>query len=413
MSKVARSGGTCGWLRAGLPGLLALAAPLAAVAQIDPVTRDLVQLGYNQPLEGRSPIAAYAYYYHNQPDFWHTNLTLRLAVAPTYVDSDFGFVHGLGPNTDFSVGLAGGGFADSYNEIRGGKWIEGESFDGHSAELSGNIYHLFNPGDLIPLNFVFHTAAHGSFFTANSDTAPDFRVPDDQASFNVRTGLRFGGIEPTLFPDLAMELAVWYQGEFRSEPGSYGFDGDRKIEAASHLFWASAALSYTFPESKQNVFVRLISGTSVDADRLSAYRLGGFLPLIAEYPLSLPGYYYQEFSARQFVLVNASYTIPIAPDQRWSLEFNGATAGIDYLAGTDQPGDWVSGVGAGLIYRSPSDKFKVIVNYAYGIDAIRDNSRGASTVSFLLQWDLGKMHSKTFNPAQPNHWNGWNWLLGR
>src|SRR5665811_1968176 len=110
------------------------------------------------------------------------------------------------------------------------------------------------------------------------------------------------------------------------------------MEAGTHLFWGAAALSYTLPASKQNFFVRLVAGTSLRADRLSAFRLGGFLPLAQEYPLSLPGYYFQEFSARQFALLNASYLLPIAPDQRWNLEFNAATAGIAYLSGTEQPG---------------------------------------------------------------------------
>src|ERR1035437_4130625 len=110
---------------------LVLLLPAIAPAQIDPVKRDLIQIGYNQPLEGRAPLAGYAVYYHNQPDFLRTNLTLRVALAPVYLDSELGFVHGLGPDTDFAIGAAGGGFADSYNEIRGGKWIVGESFDGH------------------------------------------------------------------------------------------------------------------------------------------------------------------------------------------------------------------------------------------------------------------------------------------
>ncbi len=210
-----------------------------------------------------------------------------------------------------------------------------------------------------------------------------------------------------------MELAVWYEGQFRTAPGTYGFDGDRALEPGSHLFWGSAALSYTLPESKQNFFVRIVAGTSVDADRLSAYRLGGFLPLMAEYPLSLPGYYFQEFSARNFALINASYLLPIAPDQRWNLEFNGATADINYLSGTEQAGNWVSGVGAGILYRSPSDKFKIIATYAYGIDAIRSSGRGANSVSVLIQVDLGRYHSASFNSAQPDRWRGWNWLLGR
>ena len=386
--------------------------PVVASAQIDPVRRDLIQFGYNQPVEGSAPLAGYLYYYHNQPDFWRTNLTLRVALAPTYLDSELGWVGGLGPNTDFGLGVAGGGFADSYNEMRGGKWIEGESFDGHGAEISASVYHLFNPGQLVPLNLVVRGAAHYSTYERN-ETAANFQLPEDGTTFNVRTGLRWGGIEPTLFPALAMELSVWYEGQFRTAPGAYGFGGDRELKPASHLFWASAAFSYTLPDSQQNFFARLLLGSSVGADRFSAYRLGGFLPLVAEYPLSLPGYFFQELSARQFALINASYVLPIAPNQRWNLVFNGATASIDYLSGTEQPGNWVSGVGAGILYRAPSDRFKCIIAYAYGVDAFRSDGRGASSVSVLIQFDLEKPHGSGFNAGQPGRWRGWNWMLGR
>ena len=391
---------------------LLLLLPVAAWAQIDPVKRDLVQFGYNQPVEGCAPLGAYAFYYHNQPDFLRTNLTLRLAVAPTYVDSEFGFANALGPNTDLGLGVAGGGFADSYNEIRSGQWIKDESFDGHCAELSSSVYHRFNPDQMIPLNLVVRGAAHYSAYEKN-DTAADFKLPDDGGDFSVRTGLRYGGVEPTLFPELAMELSVWYEGRFRTASGGYGFNDDRRVEPDTHLFWSSAALSYTLPESKQNFFVRLTAGTSVDADRLSAYRLGGYLPLVAEYPLSIPGYFFQEFSARDFALINASYLVPIAPNERWNLVFNGATANIDYLSDTEPTGNWVSGVGAGILYRSPSDQFKVIAAYGYGFDARRADGLGASSICLLLQIDLGRIRSPSFTPAQPGHWRGWDWLVGR
>jgi hypothetical protein len=393
--------------------VLAFLLPLVAGAQIDPVKRDLIQVGYNQPVEGQSPIGGYAFYYHNQPDFLRTNLTWRLALAPVYLDTELGVVHGLGPQTDFAVGAAGGGFADGYNEVRKGSYLKGESFYGHGGEVSASIYHLFNPNDLIPLNFVLHGAAHYSTYASDDSTAKNFQLPEDGMTYSVRTGLRYGGIEPTLFPALAMELSVWYEGQFRSSPGTYGFGGDRKVEAATHLFWGAAALSYTLPESKQNFFVRIITGTSVDADRLSAYRLGGFLPLIAEYPLSLPGYFYQEFSAREFALVNASYTLPIAPDQRWNLIANAAVAAMDYLPGTGQPGSVASGVGGGILYRAPSDKFRFIVSYGYGINALRGGHRGADSVNFLLQFDLESSHGQSFKATQPSQWRGWNWLMGR
>jgi len=399
---------------------LMVCLPLGVSAQIDPVKRDLIQFGYNQPLEGRAPLAAYAYYYRNDPGFIKTNMTLRIALAPVYLDSELGFVHGLGPQTDFAVGLAGGGFADSYNEIDGGRWNERESFDGHSAEISSSIYHLFNPKDEIPLNFVLRGSAHYSIYEANDNTASTFQVPDDGGVFAVRTGLRYGGIEPTLFPALAMELSVWYEGQYRTDSGYYGFNNDRHIESSTHLFWSTAALVYTLPDSKQSFSLQIIAGTSVNSDRLSAYRLGGFLPLSAEYPLSLPGYYYQELSARQFVLANATYLLPIAPNQRWNLFFNAATAIIDYFPGTqsspgttEEPGNSVTGVGTGLLYRSPSDRFKIMLTYGYGIDAVRSGGRGANSIGVLLQFNLEKSKNSRFDSRAPGHWQGWNWLMGR
>jgi hypothetical protein len=381
--------------------------PVLASAQIDPVARDLIQFGYNGAFEGRQPIAAYAFYYHNQPDFLRTNLTLRLAVAPVYLDSELGFNHLLGPNTDLGIGMAGGGFADDYNEIHGGKYLAGESFEGDGGELSASVYHLFNPHDEIPLNLVIRGTAHYSVFSRNDDTAPDFELPNDHGDFNLRTGLRFGGVEPTLFPALAMELSIWYEGHLRSNPGAYGFNNDFKLNDQSHLFWTEAALAYTLPKSQQSFYVRLTAGTSIDADRFSAYRLGGFLPLSSEFPLSLPGFYYQEISARQFVLLNGNYLLPLDKAKRWNLDANFGTAIVDYLPGEEESGNSLTGVGGGIMYHSPSDRWRAMVSYGYGIDAIRSHGRGANSIGFLLQVDLGKFHSKDFKATPPSRWGGW------
>ncbi|MGH7941488.1 MAG: hypothetical protein ACREE6_07030 [Limisphaerales bacterium] len=399
-------------LSGSVPLLLMLFAPVLASAQIDPVKRDMIQIGYNGALEGRQPFSGYAYYYHNQPDFLQeTNLTLRVAVAPTYVDSELGILNGLGNLTDIGVGAAGGAFADSYNEIHGGTFIQAQSFDGYGGEMSLSLYHLFDPGRLIPLSLVFRLTPHFSAY-GRDNTASDFALPADHLDGSVRTGLRFGGVEPTLFPALAMELSVWYEGHFRSNPGYYGYDtpGDPNydpyhLNIQSHLFWAEAALSYTFSNSQQNVYLRLTAGTSVDADRFSAYRLGSFLPLIAEFPLSMPGYFYQEISARQFVLLNANYLIPIDKRKRWELVFNASTAVVDYLPGESQPGNWLNGVSGGVMWHSPTDRWKIMTDYAYGINAIRNNRRGASSVGVLLQLDLGKP-GHVISVTQPSLWQG-------
>lgn len=383
--------------------------PSRLLAQIDPVRRDLIQLGYNGAFEGHAPLAAYAFYYRNQPDFLgNTNLTLRTSIAPVYLDSELGVAQALGPNTDLGIGVAGGGYADSYDEIDRGTFNEAQSFIGHDGEGSLSVYHLFNPGALVPLYGLLRGTMHYSFFERD-DTAATFKLPKDMGTYSIRAGLRWGGKEPLLFPALAMELSAWYEGQFRTENDVYGDttvnpDGDRKINTFSQLFWGQALLAYTLPELKHTFFVNLTAGGSVSADRFSAYRLGSLLPFVSEFPLSLPGYYYQELSAVHYVLAGGNYLLPLDAKRHWNLSATASTAWVDYLPGLEQPGHWNSGVGGGILYRSSS--LKVMVGYARGIDAIRDGERGANSIGILLQLDLEKAKGEMFNPTDPNLWRG-------
>ena len=328
----------------------------------------------------------------------NTNLIgCALAVAPVYVDSELGISHALGENTDVGIGLAGGGFADSYDEVRQGKYYKEESFIGHGVTGSGSLYHLFDPNARIPLNGIFRGEIHYADYIRD-ETAANFVLPKDLTSFNVRTGLRFGGKEPVMIPDIAMELSVWYEGQFRLNSGDYGFDNDRHVNSVSHLFWGRALLAYTLTNSGQNFMISLTAGTSIDADRFSAYRLGGFLPLASEFPLSLPGYFYQELSSDRFALFNANYSVPLDRAKRVAITAVTSTAYVDYLEGLGQPGNWNSGVGGGLTYHSSTDGWQIMLDYGYGFDAIRTHGRGAQSIGILVQINLERTRSKYYNP---------------
>jgi len=381
-------------------GLLLLLGIRCAQAQIDPTKRELVQLGYNYPLQGHGPLSAYAFYYANLPNFYRTNITLRLAVAPVYLDAEVGFVHLLGEQTDLGVGINGGGFADTYSEIHRGKYLREESFTGHGGGASVSIYHLLNPGQRIPLSAVLRSEFHHSIYSRDDDTDENFVLPDDQPSLNLRAGFRWGGREPLMFPEMALELSAWYENLFRLSPSTYGYNGDRDVNETSHLFWARALLAYTLPNLKHNFSVSITAGTSADSDRFSAYRLGGILPLASEFPLTLPGYYLQEISAKQFVLFGGQYSLPLDPGKNWAFNIVAATAGVDYIQGVGQPGHWHSGVGGGISYRSPKNAWQILLAYGYGIDAIRNEGRGAHSIGFLLQWDLERSHRNLFDPAE-------------
>lgn len=379
--------------------LVAACAAISAMAQIDPAKRQLLHLGYNAFFQGHAPIAGYAFYYLNRPEFFKEDVTLRMAIAPVYFDSEIGISHALGPNTDVGIGLAGGGFADSYNEIRAGKYLTRESFDGHGGGGSVSLYHRFNPNQRIPLFGVVRGGGRYVTYTRTEDTASRFEMPDDRASADFRVGLRLGGKEPVLFPNVAMELALWAESLNRGNSDRYGFNGDRDVSTSVQLFYAYAFLAYTMDRG-DNFSLSMTAGDSVNADRFSAYRLGGFLPLVAEYPLVLPGYFYQEISARGFMLFNGRYAVALDDRKRWQVNAMAATAVVDYLPGQEQSGNWHSGVGGGIGYTSESEVWKIGLSYGFGIDALRNSGRGAHVVSLVLQFDLeqylNKRSSKPF-----------------
>jgi hypothetical protein len=285
------------------------------------------------------------------------------------------------------LGLAGGGFADNYYEFEQGKYLPEQSFTGYSAETSVSVYHLFDPGKLIPLFGLLRVKEHYSMYQGNDELAPGFVLPHDHASLDFRAGFRLGGREPLLTPKVAMELSAWYEGQFRSSSGAYGIDGDRFLQPDSELFWMRALLIYTL-DSKQSFDVNFTAGTSGHADRFSAYRLGGSLPLASEFPLSIPGYFYQELSARNFVSFNAQYTFPLNADRTWTVSPMGAAAVVNYLPGTGQPGAFNSGAGLGFGYHARSGAWQIMATYGYGFEAIRSSGRGAQAIGLFCEINL-------------------------
>ena len=168
-----------------------LATTSTGYAQIDPEARNLLQLGFNQSLHNDGPLAAYAFYYWNQPDVPTTNMTLRLALAPVYADAELGFKGLLGQNTDLAVGVFGGRYYNSYYEVGQGNYYRDESFDGHGGGATLSLYYLFNPGGTVPLNGIVRAGLNYHVFSDTSDTADNFRVPRNQPFYTLHTGLRW------------------------------------------------------------------------------------------------------------------------------------------------------------------------------------------------------------------------------
>jgi hypothetical protein len=360
-----------------------------ARAQIDPFSRSLLELGYDQPLEGHGPQGVYAYYYYNNPSYFESNVVWRLALGPGYLDSELGFPHLISPTTDLGLGVNGGYQGANYYEIRQGQYLEGESFDGNGGGPYVSIYQLINPGQMIPLSAVIRGGYNFTAYQKTDETSSQFQLPTDQNDLFFRGGLRLAGKEPLLYPDLGLELSVWYERQWRLDHDTYGFAGDRSVEPSTDLYWAYAGLNYAWTNIGHQIEFSVTAGGSDHADRFSAWRLGGVLPLIAEFPLILPGYYYQELTARRFVLLNGAYEIPLTHSHDWQLRFEAASANVDSLPGFEQREAWNTGAGVGLSYTSPHKLWKVVLRYGYAFNAIRDNEQGAQSVGLLCQLNLG------------------------
>lgn len=366
------------------------AALSTSYGQLDPEPRNILQLGVNQSLHNDGPTAGYAFYYWNMPDVPATNNTLRLVIAPVYADGELGFKGLLGENTDLAVGVFGGGLYNSYQEVRKGNYYRDESFDGHGAGAALSLYHLFNPRAEVPLNGIVRASMNYHVFSDSSDTANRFTLPNNQPFYTLHTGLRWGGKEPVLTPRLAAELSVWYDLEYRPDSGHYGFNGDRELNSTSHRFLGSALLIYTMPRSEHYFALGLMGGAVIDADRFSAYRLGGALPFSSEYPLFLPGYFYEELSTKDFGLLYGLYAIPLGHSRDWSIFAGAATSVAKYVDGLDQSGDWNSGVTGGLSYKSKNRRLQSVAAFGYGIDAIRSDGRGGYSIALMLQYNFGR-----------------------
>jgi hypothetical protein len=369
---------------------VAVAPAFTVSAQIDPEPRQLLHLGFNQPLIGDGPRAAYAFYYWNMPGIPGTNETLRLAITPVYADGEIGFKALLGQNTDLGVGVFGGMFANSYQEVRRGHYYRNESFDGYAGGGRVSLYHLFNPNSLIPLHGIVQGDLNYHVFDKGDDTARDFVLPDTQPFVTLRAGLRWGGKEPVLGPRLAMEISGWYELEYRPDSGTYGFDGDRRLRQETHRFMGRAQMNYTTPKHEHYVVGGLMAGAQLNPDRFGAFRIGGALPFTSEFPLYIPGYYFGELSAEDFGLAYGSYAIPFGYEKQWSLIGVAATGIVDYTPGLSQPGNWHSGVGGGLGYTHPDRKWRVIAGFGYGVDAMRKDGRGGENIAVMLQYNFGK-----------------------
>jgi len=353
---------------------------------MDAESRRIFEVGAETPLRGNGPLTGYGYFFYTRPHFLHEDLYLRLVIPPGYLISELILDHWPSQNSAVGVGVSGGLWAESQVEFRDGRFEKEESFSGHSA--GGTLaYYLRGPkiGGVLPLEGQIRANPKYVLYDRTGDTSRRFRLPANSAVYDVRAGIRLGGVPPELFPNAALELSVWHALSYRDNAGRYGLaERPAETEHLTQRTWTRVGGIYTFWGTQASAFLN--AGIAEDTDALSAFRLGGGLRLRAEFPYLLHGYYVDEIFARRFWLVNLAYRFPLWPGQdRVKLQFLADYARVDYLPGHSLPHSGLAGVGANLSV-ALTKRLTLVAEYGYGIDAPRRHGFGGHEVNTLFEF---------------------------
>ena len=353
---------------------------------IDAEHRAYIQSGVENPLRGNGPFTGYGYFFLTRPHFLYEDLYLRLVIPPGYFISEVALDHWPSQNSAIGVGLSGGVWADGQVEFRNGRYEEEESFSGHSVGTT-LAYYLRGPkvANLLPLEGQVRVSPKYVLYDRADDTARRFRLPENTMLYEMRAGIRLGGVPPELFPQGALEASVWHTVGYRGAAGHYGLP--ERPQESKHLTqrtWTRLGGIFPFWGTEASVFLN--AGTAEDVDPLSAFRLGGGLRLRAEFPLLLHGYNVEEIFARSFALLNAGYRFPIWPGQdRVHLQLLADYARVEYVRNHRLPRRGLAGVGTSLSI-AVTKHITLALGYGYGIDAPRGRGFGGHEVDTQFEF---------------------------
>jgi len=353
---------------------------------IDAEGRTQLQVGAEGPLRGNGPFTGYAYLFLTRPQFLHEDVYLRAVIAPVYATGELIRNHWPTTNSALGFGLGGGLYAASHVEFREGRFREGESFSGNTAEAT-LAYYLRGPkiAGVLPVEAQIRARPMYVLYDRDGDTSRRFRLPEDSAIYGARAGIRVGGVPPDLFPESAVELSLWHLLRYRENAGRYGLaERPQRSEHLTQETWLRLGGIHSFGNTKASAFMN--AGIAEDADALSAFRLGGGLRLRGEFPLMLQGYNLDEVLAKRFWLVNLAYRFPIWPGQdRVNLQLLVDYARVGYLRGYRLPHGGLTGVGANLSV-ALTERITLVAGYGYGIDAPRHGGFGGHEVDTLFEF---------------------------
>jgi hypothetical protein len=129
---------------------------------------------------------------------------------------------------------------------------------------------------------------------------------------------------------------------------------------------------------------RLAGGYGEHLDELSAWKLGGNIVNVGSYAYTLHGYYLREFFTDRFVMSNLALSVPVSDEHNLAVHFYGDWANARGVAPMQREYHNYFGVGSGVSCRGPW-KMNVLLNYGYGVNAVRNGVHGGNEVALGLE----------------------------
>ena len=359
-----------------------------ALAQVDVESRRTAQFQTGFALAGGPErISPLAYFWFNQNNFPWKGTALRVITAGVFVDSELGWFLPSHPQTAFGGGLAGRFLVDRTAPYVDGGLRAHQQFDSGLASARLFVNREITQvkiGDegALPLNVRATYEFFRFFFRRASDTHA-FVIPADSDLERILGELRLGGIEPGLTSRQGLEVYVAAEAGSRSGFRAFG-PLDDPYPDHNRYRRLLVSLSAKIPIGPNTYFARFAGGFGKDLDELTAWRIGGNPVGFETYLYPVHGYYTAEFLAEEFGIANLEWRHELGGDRHFSLRLYADYARISAVPPSDARWHGWSGVGAGLSCRLPGG-IESLLSYGYGINALRNGSRGGHEIALALE----------------------------
>ncbi len=362
--------------------ILTLVLAQGALGQVDTESRRTLILQTSLSLRGEEQPNAFGYYWFNQDNYPWTNTALRVIFAGVFGDAELSYFLPGNTNIAIGAGLGGGLYINSITPYRDGERLTRQQFYGDVITARVFINDSIPNSTPLPLNLRATYGVTGAFYR-KTDTTSGFTIPNDFYEQSLTAEFRFGGIEPGLSARRGVEIYVAADTDYRSGFDAFGPDGSL-LPAHTQYDRVYGSLSAKIPVQQTTFYARVGGGLGEKLDELSSYKIGGNLLGVEPFTETVHGYYVREFFASDFGIANLEVNQQLTEEHAVIVHLYGDWAVVKPVP--PDPPDWdnIFGIGTGLSFRAIRN-IDWLISYGYGINAIRDGTRGAHEIGLALQ----------------------------